>query len=232
MQRDLEDHALLKTPKTAIQLAAAAPKPAPRAVATPAPFRPSAAMAPVPPRPPVFHPPGRAAQHGRPPQTTIQPMWGRPGWGSAGSTPSFLVDKNAGKTKEDLWPGLPGTKSTEPNEVKTRIPTAEETWRAAPVTSTVVVTPDDSLDGIKTKILAWDRRAHGGSKARLSTTEIATLTTWAEAQMSTSGRNAVFTVIRGAGTGDYAARDQLKIVAHFSTKLSGDKFPTYHVTLT
>jgi Holliday junction resolvase len=90
--------------------------------------------------------------------------------------------------------------------------------------------PVDSLAGIKVKILAWDRKSHAGSRAALTEEEINELTQWAEQVTSRSGKSTAFNVIRGEGTGDYVARDQVKIISIHGNAVGG-KQPTYHITL-
>lgn len=141
---------------------------------------------------------------------------------------AVLVNPDAGKTEEQVWPTLNDAPIT--TTVKTAVPTPEQKWQATPVTSQVVVIPPDSLSGIKSKILGWNKKTHAGSKARLSADEINTLTTWAETRPSTTGKSFIFKVVRGEGSGDYEAKDQLKIIAIFSDPI-GVKQPTYHVTL-
>lgn len=225
---------------------------APRAVSPPPPFQPGAAASkvavravqpptrPVPPRPAAVPSPHQAAlqakltgphiaapaRHAR--QDVIIQPFGRSTWGPPGSKAGFLVGKDDGKTTAEHFPTLGGIAA--PTSIRTVVPTVEQKWQATPVTSTVVATPPDTLVAIKSKISSWSKKAHAGSKARLREDEIKTLTDWAEGQKSTSGKSAIFHVVRGEGTGDYAAADQLKIIAIFSTAI-GDKQPTYHISL-
>ena len=220
---------------------------APKAVSPPPPYKPGAASnsatrvllapaVPIPPRPAVFRPPSQAAVQAKlaglnpvlPARHASQKGTIQPSWGPGGSKPKFLVGKDDGKSTAELWPTLRGVAA--PTTIKTVLPTAEQKWQALPVTSTVVVTPPDSLITIKGKISSWGKTAHAGSKAHLSEDEITTLTEWAESRTSTSGKSTIFNVVRGAGTGTYAAADQLKIIAIFSVAI-GDKQPTYHISL-
>lgn len=220
---------------------------APKAVSPPPPYKLGAASnsaprvlrataLPIPARPPVFRPQPQAALQAKlaglnpvlparhaGQKGTIQPSWGPPG-----SKAKFLVGKDDGKSSAELWPTLGGVAA--PTTITTVVPTAEQKWQALPVTNTVVVTPPDSLITIKGKISSWSKTAHAGSKARLTEEEITTLTEWAESRTSTSGKSTIFNVVRGPGTGTYAAADQLKIIAIFSTAI-GDKQPTYHISL-
>jgi len=65
---------------------------------------------------------------------------------------------------------------------------------------------------------------------RLNEEQIAELKEWAESQRSRSGKSPAFNVLRGDGTGQYAAQDQLKIISIHGTPIS-TKQPTYHITL-
>jgi ribosomal protein S18 acetylase RimI-like enzyme len=91
--------------------------------------------------------------------------------------------------------------------------------------------PVDDLAGIKGKILAWDRSSHDGCKMDLSEDQISRLTAWAKTVKSKSGKTLAFNVARGEGSGDYAGKDQVKIISIHGGSLGADKQPTYHITL-
>ncbi len=67
-------------------------------------------------------------------------------------------------------------------------------------------------------------------KATLTEKQIDDLTAWALAEVTVGGVPK-FKVRRGEGTGDYEAKDQLKIISRLTEKISGGKKPTFHITL-
>lgn len=67
-------------------------------------------------------------------------------------------------------------------------------------------------------------------KATLTESQIDELTAWALQEL-TEGGVQKFKVRRGEGTGDYEAKDQLKIISRLTAKISGGKKPTFHITL-
>lgn len=75
----------------------------------------------------------------------------------------------------------------------------------------------------------WSPNAHGGRRAtNLTLTEAQQVVAYAQNDYGRSGK--VF-VIKGAGSGDYAERFQLKIVHKHQTIAGSNKKATFHITL-
>ena len=161
-------------------------------------------------------------------------VWGKP---VVGAKPAFLQDENEGLSQAEIFPALGGGGgggSSSPPAISISIPTAAEVWASMPVVvsaaAATAAAPPDPLAGVKAKIEAWDRLSHAGANETLTEGEIDGLTAWARAVRSRAGNSAAFKVKRGAGSGAYAAKDQLKIISIHSAP-TGGKQPTYHVTL-
>ena len=155
------------------------------------------------------------------PATVVQRAWNKPLYSSTATTKTL--------TGAD-FPALSPTSPVPTSPIALSVPTDFAKWVAKPVEGKAQE-PADNLAPIKEKIKAWDRQSHQGIKATLTETEITNLTEWAVSVRSKSGSTTVFNVLRGEGSGAFAGKDQLKIIAKFGPILSGDKQPTYHITL-
>lgn len=146
---------------------------------------------------------------------------------------SFLKSEDDDKSQAEHFPPPPGASAAAAAAspvVHVALPSAAAKWKAKPMALPPPPPPPDPLAGIKAKIMAWNRSVHAGTKEALSEAQIATLTSWAEGVLSHAGNTTAFSVLRGAGSGDYAGSDQLKIISKHYPAISG-KQPTYHVTL-
>jgi ribosomal protein S18 acetylase RimI-like enzyme len=155
------------------------------------------------------------------PATVVQRAWKKPLHSSTATTKTL--------TGAD-FPALSPTSPVSTTPIALSVPTHFAKWVAKPVEGKAQE-PTDNLAPIKEKIKAWDRQSHQGIKATLTETEITDLTERAASVPSKSGSSTVFNVLRGEGSGAFAGKVQLKIIAKFGPTLSGDKQPTYHITL-
>lgn len=195
------------------------------------PMKPSVfATRPAPVPPPVFRPqrPNTPAQMKAVPIRPAVIQRSAPVWNSSDGKHKFL--NNEKEDMEKAFPPLGGGAPTQPLAGFTSLPTALDQWKKKPVTSNVPVVIADPLKALKDLILQWDRKSHAGRKWALSEQDVANMTAWAGTIMSIGGNSKAFNVVQGPGTGDFAAKDQLKIISIHGAVI-GDKQPTYHITI-
>jgi hypothetical protein len=89
--------------------------------------------------------------------------------------------------------------------------------------------PPDELKAYKDEIGTWDARKHSGmDAAALSLAEVQELLNWLKGTWKWK-EDVYFK--KGAGTGPWSTKAQLKVIAWSRIRLGGNKLPTFHFTL-